>query len=118
VTTQAPLLLPTPAAQVPVLAGAVLDWLASQLPEAGRHRLYFDHGTEQLDSLYGPYQARMDQIARARGYRQGLDILSRVFPGEGHGEQAWRGRLAIPLGFLLRPDLGDLHLHESDSRRA
>lgn len=32
---------------------------------------------------------------------QGVNFASRVFPGEGHDEAAWRRRLAEPLRFLF-----------------
>jgi enterochelin esterase-like enzyme len=90
-------------ARVDELALAYLDWLRLHLPPPGTHRLYFDHGTEHLDSLYGPYQARMDAIVAERGYRPGVDVLSLTFPGATHNEPAWRARLAEPLAFLLAP---------------
>jgi len=83
------------------MSGAVLDWLRESLPRAGSHRLYFDHGDQGLDALYGPFQTRMDAIARDKGYREGQDYLSRPFPGASHDEAAWRARLDLPLTFLL-----------------
>jgi predicted alpha/beta superfamily hydrolase len=47
------------------LSAAVLGWFDANLPRAGAHRLYFDHGTLGLDRLYAPYQARMDAIGAA-----------------------------------------------------
>jgi enterochelin esterase-like enzyme len=78
-----------------------IDWLDTHLPPAGRHRLYFDHGTVWLDGLYAPFQARVDALLGARGYRRGVDWESRVFEGDEHNEAAWRTRLATPLKFLL-----------------
>jgi enterochelin esterase-like enzyme len=89
--------------RIDAVASANLDWLRAHLPRAGTHRLYFDHGTEHLDSLYAPYQARMDAILRDLGYRPGVDAMTRVYPGSTHNEQAWRVRLEVPLTFLLRP---------------
>lgn len=84
------------------MAAAYLDWLRGHLPQAGTHRLYFDHGTRGLDALYGPLQQRVDRLLEAKGYRSGVDWTTRVFPGAAHDESAWRERLAIPLTFLLR----------------
>jgi pimeloyl-ACP methyl ester carboxylesterase len=84
------------------LAAGVLGWFDANLPRAGGHRLYFDHGSEGLDRLYAPYQARMDAIGAARGYVAGRDWLSRAEPGAGHDEAAWNARLPQALGFLLR----------------
>lgn len=101
VTTNRALMEPEPSPRLAEAAGNWLDWLGENLPRAGRHRLYFDHGSLGLDRLYGPWQRRMDALALARGYRAGRDFLSLDFPGEDHNETAWRGRLDRPLGFLL-----------------
>ncbi len=85
------------------MAAAYRDWLREHLPAAGRHRLYFDHGTQGLDGLYGPHQQKVDALLAAKGYRPDIDWTSRVFAGAPHDESAWRERLAIPLTFLLRP---------------
>lgn len=79
----------------------MLAYLRANLPPPGRHRLYFDHGTADVDALYGPYQEEVDEIMRAAGYRAGVDWESRVFSGAGHSEEAWQARVAIPLAFLL-----------------
>ena len=89
--------------RVEQMAAAYRDWLRAHLPAAGRHRLYFDHGTQGLDGLYGPLQQKVDVLVAAKGYRPDIDWTTRVFPGAPHDESAWRERLAIPLTFLLRP---------------
>lgn len=80
---------------------ALVDWLGASLPQAGRHRLYFDFGTETLDATYEPYQRRMDEWLKAAGYEAGRDWLTRKFDGAEHSERAWRARVHIPLAFLL-----------------
>ncbi|MDS4070808.1 MAG: alpha/beta hydrolase, partial [Candidatus Competibacter sp.] len=77
------------------------DSLGAMLPKAGRHRLYFDFGTETLDVAYEPYQQRMDEWVRRAGYQAGRDWLTRRFDGAEHSERAWRARVHIPLAFLL-----------------
>lgn len=79
---------------------ALLRYLSRRLPGPGRHRLYFDHGTEALDALYPGLQRRVDEVVRAKGYREDA-WLTRVFPGADHSERAWAERLAVPLEFLL-----------------
>lgn len=85
----------------PVENGAMVDYLAEKLPVAGDHRIYFDHGTEHLDSYYEPYQHRVDDVMREKGYREGVDWMTQKFEGEPHNEVAWRKRVHIPLKFLL-----------------
>jgi hypothetical protein len=59
-----------------------------------------DHGTTELDALYGPYQTFINQIVADRGYTA-ANSISRVFEGTGHNERAWAARLEIPLQFML-----------------
>lgn len=90
---------PTP--ETAAIAGDFLDWVGRELPPPGNGRLYFDHGDQSLDRFYAPFQARMDEILKARGYAQGRDFESLIFPGATHNEDAWRARIDRPLRFLL-----------------
>lgn len=83
--------------------GAVIDYLAAHLPPPGTHRLYFDYGTETLDTGYAPYQRRMDDVMRRAGYTEGRDWITEKFPGAEHSEKSWRERVEVPLRFLLCP---------------
>ena len=85
----------------PAADGAVANWLPGQLPAPGRHRLWFDHGSETLDADYAPYQQRVDAALRKSGWVEGRDWHSRVFVGAAHDEAAWRSRVELPLAFLL-----------------
>ena len=82
------------------IPGAFLDYLKAHLPNPKQHKLYFDHGTLNLDAWYAPYEQQAETILRASGYtvRNGL---VREFPGEDHAERSWAKRLHIPLEFLL-----------------
>ena len=84
------------------LSAAVLGWFDANLPRAGAHRFYFDHGTQGLDRLYAPYQARMDAIGAGKGYVAGKDWLSKAAAGAEHDEAAWNARLPAALGFMLK----------------
>jgi enterochelin esterase-like enzyme len=103
ITTDYAALFPPGDPRVQALAQAYLAWLAAHLPDAGAHRLYFDHGTLNLDSLYAPFQQQADALVEEKGYRSRVDWMTRVFPGADHIEQSWRERLHIPLQFLLAP---------------
>jgi hypothetical protein len=78
-------------------------YIGPALPSPATHKLYFDHGSEMLDRLYAPYQARIDRVVARRGYRQGVNWISRNFPGQAHNEVSWASRVEIPLRFLLPP---------------
>ena len=85
----------------PAPGDLMLTYLRASLPPPGNHRLYFDHGTVELDALYAPFQEKVDVLMRNAGYRLEDDWQTRVFPGAGHSEQAWQDRVHIPLTFLL-----------------
>jgi len=81
--------------------GAIIAWLAQNLPDPGGHRIYFDYGTETLDRDYDLYQRRMDTVMLEAGYTQGVNWVTRKFQGHAHSEIDWRKRVHIPLEFLL-----------------
>ena len=87
----------------PAAGGATIPWFASRLPDRATHRVWMDHGTLTLDSLYAPLQARMDSAFRAAGWQAGTQVVSRAYPGAAHDERSWRARLHEPLTFLLGP---------------
>jgi oligosaccharide 4-alpha-D-glucosyltransferase len=78
-----------------------LDFLRAAIPPPGKHRIYFDFGTEELDAQYEPHQVKVDEIMRELGYEQGPLWQTRKFEGAGHNEPAWNARVHIPLTFLL-----------------
>lgn len=79
----------------------LVDYFAGVLPSPGKHKLYFDYGTGELDHTYEPFQKRMDQHMKTAGYREDQDWMSRRFEGANHNESAWRARVDLPLSFLL-----------------
>lgn len=85
----------------PAVEGIILPYLEELLPASGRHKLYFDYGTETLDALYEPLQKPVDALLASKGYQQNQDCLTRKFEGAEHNEPAWRNRIHIPLTFLL-----------------
>ena len=108
VSTHWPLMIPAEGeelsdADFETVAGAFERYLAPALPSPRTHKLYFDHGSETLDAHYARYQQRIDRIVAARGYRAGVNWISRNFPGQAHNEVSWASRLEIPLHFLLPP---------------
>jgi predicted alpha/beta superfamily hydrolase len=79
---------------------AFIAYMNSNLPDPGTHKFYFDHGTETLDSIYEPYQVKVDSVMRRNGYTQ-KSWKTMKFNGADHSENAWRDRLHIPVLFLL-----------------
>jgi len=86
-----------------VVSSAFERYLAPALPDPRTHKLYFDHGSETLDAIYKRYQDRVDAVVAGRGYRQGVNWLTRSFPGQKHNEISWASRVDVPLRFLLPP---------------
>jgi predicted alpha/beta superfamily hydrolase len=80
---------------------AFFSYLTKKLPSPTTHQLYFDHGTETLDSMYASLQKQVDSIVQKKGYT-GANWMSRSWPGQNHSERSWRSRFAVPATFLLR----------------
>jgi enterochelin esterase-like enzyme len=87
-----------------VVSSAFEHYLAPALPSPATHKLYFDHGSETLDAIYWRYQQRVDAVVARRGYKQGVNWMTRNFPGQKHNEISWASRVDIPLQFLLPPE--------------
>ncbi|WP_044211765.1 alpha/beta hydrolase [Flammeovirga sp. OC4] len=78
----------------------IINYVENNLPDPKTHKIYFDFGTETLDSQYEPYQKRVDVIMKKHGFTS-ENWMTEKFPGENHSEVAWAKRLNIPLEFLL-----------------
>lgn len=102
IATNPELTTPPQHQELDLIALSYRDWLIKHLPEAGRHRIYFDHGDKGLDALYGKHQVEVDALMRKKHYQLGIDWSTRYFPGTDHNEREWRARLADPLRFLLK----------------
>lgn len=86
-----------PNASIPL---AELEYLSLHIPSPGDHRIYMDHGTRDLDAMYGPHQDEADRLFADRGYGAAT-FTSRVFTGAGHTENDWASRVDQPLLFLF-----------------
>jgi len=79
---------------------AFYAYLREHLPNPETHKIYFDFGTETLDAMYAPLQAKVDVIMRDKGF--GATNWKTIrFEGAAHKESAWQERLHIPLQFLF-----------------
>ena len=58
--------------------------------------------TEQITDALNSFVGSASRQAR-RGYRQGVNWLTRSFPGQKHNEISWASRVDVPLRFLLSP---------------
>jgi pimeloyl-ACP methyl ester carboxylesterase len=90
-------------AEYEIVSSAFERYLAPALPDPRTHKLYFDHGSETLDAIYKRYQDRVDTVVARRGYEQGVNWLTKSFPGQKHNEISWASRVDVPLQFLIAP---------------
>ena len=79
---------------------AFFDYLKKHLPNPKNHKIYFDYGTATLDAMYEPFQLKVDEIMKARGFSS-KNWSTQKFEGEEHSEKSWNKRLHIPIEFLL-----------------
>ncbi|RAR51012.1 alpha/beta hydrolase [Flavobacterium lacus] len=76
-------------------------YLKEKLPEPQTVKIYFDYGTVELDAMYPPLQAKVDEIMVSKGFTK-VNWMTKEFKGENHSEKAWKKRLPIPMTFLLQ----------------
>jgi enterochelin esterase-like enzyme len=80
---------------------AIVSYLKTNLPDSKSHKIYFDYGDQTLDSLYRPWQKKVDVLMKAKGFTP-KNWKTHFFTGKDHSERSWRERFFIPLEFLLR----------------
>lgn len=76
-------------------------YLKEKLPNPTNNKIYFDYGTVDLDAMYPPLQAKVDEIMISKGFTK-ENWITIKFEGENHSENAWKKRLHIPMEFLLK----------------
>lgn len=76
-------------------------YLEKSLPSSETHKIYFDYGTETLDKFYLPYQHRVDELLKMKGYDK-TNARNLKFEGHDHSENSWNQRFQIPVEFLLK----------------
>jgi predicted alpha/beta superfamily hydrolase len=85
----------------PPLEGVFLEYIKENLPDPATHKIWFDHGTEELDAEYEPYQNIADEAMKARGYEYGKNWITKKFEGAKHHEDDWNARFHLPMEFLM-----------------
>ena len=80
---------------------AFFSYLKNKLPTPKTHKIYFDLGTETLDSLYKAHQTTADSLMLEKGFTS-QTWVTKEFTGANHTEKAWSKRLEIPLLFLQK----------------
>lgn len=83
------------------IPSAFENYLQQKLPNPKTHKIYFDFGTEGLDSHYEKYQSKADFIMKEKGFNKN-NWTTKKFELADHSENAWSKRFSIPLEFLLK----------------
>ncbi len=79
---------------------AITSYLKTHLPLPETHKIYFDYGTQTLDTLYKTFQSQVDSIMSTTGYTR-ENWMTKEFIGADHSEKSWNKRLDVPFTFLL-----------------
>jgi predicted alpha/beta superfamily hydrolase len=75
--------------------------LSKLVPEAGKHKIYTDSGTQGLDLFYQPFHNKAIKGFEAKGYVRDRDLMYGVFPGTAHEERDWADRVHQPINWWL-----------------
>lgn len=82
------------------VASKFRDYLNQKLPKKNTKKIYFDYGSLTGDALYKPYQTKIDEILKEKGFDEKY-WQTKFYEGESHSESSWAKRLEIPLNFLF-----------------
>jgi enterochelin esterase-like enzyme len=80
---------------------AIFSYVATNVPDAKNHKLYFDYGDQTLDRHYPKFAPTVDSIYESKGYNI-ENFRNLHFPNTDHSEKSWQNRIHIPLTFLLK----------------
>jgi predicted alpha/beta superfamily hydrolase len=83
------------------IPNAFFMYLKTHLPNPKNHKIYFDYGTTTLDAMYEPFQLKVDDIMKGKGFTS-KNWITQKFEGADHSEKSWNKRLNIPIEFLLK----------------
>lgn len=85
----------------PIGGDALIEFLVNHLPAPGKHKIWSDCGTLELDAAYPPFHAKFVEQMLAKGYRFHEDFVHAIYPFTGHNELWWAGRVEHPINFWL-----------------
>jgi predicted alpha/beta superfamily hydrolase len=79
----------------PIGGDAMVDWFVKNLPMDGKHRVWSDTGTIELDAAYAPFHARFVSKMPTENF------VGAIYPMTGHNEDWWAGRVEHPINWWL-----------------
>lgn len=85
------------------IPNSFFKYLEQNLPSSKTHKIYFDYGTNTLDEHYLPFQHRVDEVLKSKGFDE-TNSRNLKFEGHNHSENSWNQRFQIPVEFLLKKE--------------
>ncbi len=85
----------------PLGGKAMAAELAAALPVDTGQVIWQDCGTLDVDKPYLPVQLSFVADLEKRGLKRDVDFAATVFPGSGHNENWWAGRVHLPINWWL-----------------
>lgn len=83
------------------IPNGILKYMEENLPTPTADNIfYFNYGDVELDSLYAPYQKRVDSLMVAKGYNSD-NWQTHFYPGESHSQPSWAKNLDVALRFIM-----------------
>ena len=79
----------------PIGGNALVDWYVKHLPMDGKHRVWSDTGTVELDAEYAPFHERFVSKMPSENF------VGAIYPMTGHNEDWWAGRVEHPINWWL-----------------
>lgn len=79
----------------PIGGNDLVDWFVKHLPMDGKHRVWSDTGTVELDAEYAPFHERF--VAKMPSE----NFVGAIYPMTGHNEDWWAGRVEHPINWWL-----------------
>lgn len=79
----------------PIGGNELVDWYIERLPMDGKHRVWTDTGTIELDAQYPPFHERF--VAKMPKD----NFVGAIYPMTGHNEAWWAGRVEHPINWWL-----------------
>ncbi|MEL0260659.1 MAG: DUF2834 domain-containing protein [Aquiluna sp.] len=80
----------------------MVNELTDMLPDDGRHRIWTDSGTKELDEHYPPLHRLAAEVLLSKGYSEPERLVASIYPYTGHHESYWSRRVADALNWWLR----------------
>lgn len=76
--------------------------MMTDFPGSGKHKLWMSRGTKGLDARYEGSQNLANTLIQERGYREGINLITRTLNKGAHSNATWARYVPAALDFWLR----------------